>query len=102
MAQLKKNLVTTPKRSIPHEEVLNLGREVRNFTRVVQGLTARLRESRTTEKMLRQRINFLENKCEEDELIRDSILSSNENSNIYDGYTPRPFSSNFNPRNNRR
>ena len=50
VAQLKKSLVTAPKRSIPHEEVLKLGREVRNFTRVVQGLTARLRESRTTKK----------------------------------------------------
>ena len=84
-----------------------MGREVRNFTRVVQHLTARLRESRTTEERLRQRICYLENKCEEEDMIRDSIVSSNETdlssfSNIYNEYAPRSFSSNFNPRNKRR
>lgn len=107
VAQLKQTLITAPKRSIHHEEVLSMGREVRNFTRVVQHLTARLRESRTTEERLRQRIRYLENKCEEEDMIRDSIVSSNETdlssfSNIYNEYAPRSFSSNFNPRNKRR
>ena len=107
VAQLKNSLIAAPKRSIHHEEVLSMGREVRNFTRVVKGLTARLRESRVTEERLRNRIRFLENKCEEEGLIRDSILSSKEKdlssfSNIYNEYAPRSFSSNFISRNNRR
>ena len=107
VAQLKKSLVAAPKRSLQHQEVLSMGREVRNFTRVVDGLTARLRASRTTEERLRKRIRFLENKCKEEDLIRDSIVSSHEKdlsprSRIYDEYSPRSFSSNVNPRNKRR
>ena len=107
VAKLKKSLISAPKRSTQHQEVLSMGKEVRNFTRVVEGLTARLRVARTTEDRMRKRIRFLENKFEEEELIRDSILSSHEKDladryNCFDECAPRAFSRNFNPRNNRR
>ena len=65
------------------------------------------RVARTTEDRMRKRIRFLENKFEEEELIRDSILSSHEKDlsdryNCFDECAPRAFSRNFNPRNNRR
>ena len=85
-----------------------MGREVRNFTRVIEGLTARVRESRKTEEHLRSRIRFLENQAEEADMIRESISLSQENDDMnarhrrYVEYAPRSFSRNFNPRNNRR
>ena len=107
MAQLKKYLVAAPKQLLQPQEVLSMGREVRNFTRFMEGLTTRPRASRITEERLTKHIRFLENKCEEEDLIRDSIMSSHANdlsprSHRYDEYTLRSFSSNFNPRNKRR
>ena len=77
------------------------------FTRVIEGLVARLCAARTTEDRLRKRNRFKKNNFEEEELIRDSILYSHEKdlsarSNYYNEYAPRSFSSNFNPRNKRR
>ena len=84
-----------------------MGREVRNFTRVIEGLTARLRESRKMEERLSSRICCFENQAEESEMIRDSISFSQENDDMYARsrryveYAPRSFSQNFNPHNNR-
>ena len=100
VAQLKKNLV--PKHSVRHEEILQLGREVRSFSSQVKDLNCRLHDSHRIIERLKSRLRYYENE-EEHEMIQESIAynEDKDNASQFGKYGPK-YSRNFNSYNNRR